>query len=149
MRYPSLFEYKNEAGNKVFCILFGLLALVNSDEDEELGFSNYDVANRPLNWRSSYFFGQKEENIGMEETVTYNIHDLSVNSEYESEGGFFLPFNMDLDNIPFQRAQFFGNEKVIYIMRVKMIGFSAMAEVTRDFPAGRQVKLAYPWYYNN
>ena len=44
---------------------------------------------------------------------------------------------MDLDNILFQRVQFFGNEKNVYILRVKMDCFPAIAEVTRKFPAGR------------
>ena len=133
----------------MYCILFGLLALVNSDLDIDLGFTITDDTTRNfLNWRCSYVFGVLEEQIGYaaDEIVVFNVHELSVLDEDFTDDGVF-PFSPENMGLGFQEVAMFPNEKVNFIMRVRIVGFSGAAEMDARYRAGDSIKVAYPLYY--
>ena len=148
MRYPSLFEYKTDDGQKVYCILFGLLALVNSDLDVDLGLTIADEEGKFLNWRCSYVFGLFEESIGSaaDEMVAFNAHKLSVLYEDHIDDE-IVPISMEYLGLNFQEVAMFPNEKVNFIMRVLIVAFSDTAEIAARYRAGDPIRVAYPLYY--
>lgn len=141
--YNSVFNFIDENGIQHWCILFGPLALVNSDESKvHVGFSNYDMLGKELFWetvysRSRYTVVQEDMTISGfystalyneffhvdrdeedQEGVAYTGHELSMITQFETVGELLV-----------RKISMFNRVKMSYLRNHSNVFFAIDEEV--------------------
>lgn len=88
LRYNSLYRYQDEDHNMLYCVLFGPLSLVNSNQAAGIGFYNVDVAGLDLSWEMVYqshtfletFYGEHGDEVMSisQRYRSFNYHSIVI-----------------------------------------------------------------------
>ena len=149
--YNSMYSFLDENGVQHWCILFGPLALVNSDEAlVNVGFNNFDLLGTELFWETTYCCSRYSvvQNAG-------EADEMIISGRYSSFLYVELPDAEDDDN---HVAELSGHEvammlqfetvgdilvrKVSMYNRVKM-SYTRLEDEEAVFVAGQEVKMPY------
>lgn len=86
-RYNSLYQYEDEDGDRFYCVLFGPLSLVNSNQNVSVGFYNTDELGRDLFWKMHFCSYLIEETVYVENGDAMHVSHRYNSFQYSEGSG--------------------------------------------------------------